>query len=68
MSEEMKSKKAKIEEFRKLKRLQKILGLITIMISIVITIVADGDITGAIFMFPLGVYLVCAKKVVIDLD
>lgn len=40
---------------------QKIIGAVLIIVSVVSAILLDGDITAAILMVPMGIYLIFSK-------
>ena len=44
---------------------QKLLGILAIIVSIIVPILCNGDITVSILMLPLGIYLLLTRKKVI---
>ena len=45
-------------------RKQKLAGLVLIAIAVVFDIINKGDMTAALLLLPLGLYLVCTKRMV----
>lgn len=56
--------KQKKRYFRK----QKIFGIIVMLVAVLSAIILDGDITVAIFLFPLGLFTVFTKDMVLTDD
>lgn len=44
---------------------QKLLGVVTVAVSIITPLLLDGDATISVIMLPLGIYMVFAKEKVI---
>ena len=60
-------------QYKRKRREQRLIGLLLIAASVLYISVAvtgatveDRDCTGILFTVPLGVYLMCARKIVID--
>lgn len=70
MQQHRKELKEKRDAERKAKRTyyikQKLLGLVAVVISILIPVVMDGDITASLLIFPMGVWLMFTKERAIE--
>ena len=47
--------------------IQKLIGLLLVVVNIIGAHVMDGDITAAILIVPLGIYLMLTKEKVLDI-
>lgn len=45
---------------------QKLFGVAFIFISVALPIIEEGDITASILFFPLGLYLLITREIIID--
>lgn len=47
---------------------QRIMGILTLLLAVIITIIMDGDISVAIFLVPMGLSLLFSKKMIWEDD